>query len=91
MKYKIVSIKDRNGNDKTDFYNEMKAVHPNLSGEFLYPEYTKVGGHFCLVWDDNTRKMLRTSTVEDMADDGDGMIIVTRNSVYTLEKVGDTY
>lgn len=89
MKYKITTIKDRNGNDKIDFYNEMKTVHPNLSGEFLYPEYTKVGGHFCLLWDDDTEKMLRTSTIEDMVDDGDILTIITRNSVYTLEKVGD--
>lgn len=87
--YKITSIKDRNGIDKIDFYNEMKEIHSNMSGNILYPEYTKVGGHFCLVWDDDTEKMLRTSTIEDLVDNGNIIIVTTRNSVYTLEKVGD--
>lgn len=58
--YKIVSITDKEGNDKTDFYNEIKSVYPSMMGEILYPEYTVIGGHFCFVWNDDTEKMLRT-------------------------------
>lgn len=87
--YKITSIKDRNGNEKIDFYNEMKEIHPNMSGNILYPEYIRIGCHFCLIWDDDTEKMLRTSTIEEYADNGDIITVTTRNSVYTLEKVGD--
>lgn len=85
--YKIVSITDREGNSKDDFFNEMQSVHPSMSGEILYPEYTKVGGHFCLVWDDDTDKMLRTSTIEKYENDGDKVEVVTRNSIYVLERI----
>ena len=85
--YRIVSITDKEGNDKTDFFNEVKSIHPNMSGEILYPELTKAGGHFCLVWDDDTDKMLRTSTIEKYENDGDKVEVVTRNSIYVLEKI----
>lgn len=85
--YKIVSITDREGNNKTDFFNEMQSIHLNMSGEILYPELTKVGGHFCLVWDDDTDKMLRTSAIKKYQNDGDNVEVVTRNSIYVLEKI----
>lgn len=85
--YKIVSITDREGNSKTDFFNEMKSVHPSMSGEILYPELTKVGTHFCLLWDDDTDKMLRTSTIEKYENNGDNVEVITRNSIYVLEKI----
>ena len=85
--YKIVSITDREGNSKTDFFNEMKSVHPNMSGEILYPKLTNEGGFFCLVWDDDTNKMLRTSTIEKYQNDGDKVEVVTRNSIYVLERI----
>ena len=85
--YRIISITDREGNDKTDFFNEMKSIHPNMSGEILYTELTKVGTCFCLLWDDDTEKMLRTSTIEKYQNDGDKVEVVTRNSIYVLEKI----
>lgn len=84
--YKIISIKDKNGVEKTDFYNELQAIHPNMSGEILCPEWIRVGGHFCLIWDDDTGKMLRTSTIEKYIDSGDIIEVVTRNSIYTLKR-----
>lgn len=84
--YKIVSITDKQGNDKTDFYNELKSVHLNMSGKILYPEYTKIGGCLCFVWNDNTEKMLRTSTIERLFSDEDRYIVETRNSIYTLKR-----
>lgn len=85
--YRIISITDREGNDKTDFFNEMKSVHSSMSGEILYPELTKVGTCFCLLWDDDTDKMLRTSTIEKYQNDGDKVEVVTRNSIYVLERI----
>lgn len=85
--YRIVSIADREGNDKIDFFNEMKSVHPSMSGEILYPELIKAGTHFCLLWDDDTDKMLRTSTIEKYQNDGDKVEVVTRNSIYVLERI----
>ena len=85
--YKIISITDREGNDKIDFFNEMKSVHPSMSGEILYPKLTKVGGHFCFMWDDDTNKMLRTSTIEKYQNDGDIVEVITRNSIYVLERI----
>lgn len=84
--YRIISIKDKNGIEKVDFYNEMRLVHPSMSGEILYPEYIRVGNHFCLVWNDDIGKMLRTSTIEKVFHDEDVYVIETRNSIYTLEK-----
>lgn len=85
--YKIVSITDKEGNSKDDFFNEIQSVHPSMSGEILYPELVKVGTHFCLVWNDDTEKMLRTSTIENYENDGDKVEVVTRNSIYVLEKI----
>lgn len=85
--YRIVSITDKAGNSKDDFYNEMKTVHPTMSGEILYPDFVRIGGHFCLVWNDDTEKMLRTSTIERLYSDEKKYVVETRNSIYTLEKV----
>ena len=85
--YKIIKNKDRKGNDKTDFYNEIKSLHPGMSGEILYPQYNKVGNCFCLLWDDDKNKMLRTSSIEEYTDDGDKVEVVTRNSIYVLERI----
>ena len=85
--YRIISITDREGNDKTDFFNEMKSIHPNMSGEILYTELTKVGTCFCLLWVDDTDKMLRTSSIEKYQNDDDKVEVVTRNSIYFLERI----
>lgn len=84
--YRIVNITDREGNVKQDFINELRLIHPELVGEILYPEFTRVGGHFCFVWNDDSNKMLRTSTIEEYKNNGDTVKVVTRNSVYYLEK-----
>lgn len=34
--YRIVKILDKNGNNKEDFFAEVKARHPNKSGEILF-------------------------------------------------------
>ena len=87
--YKIANVTDREGIVKQDFINELKLDHPNLCGYILYPELTKVGCHFCFVWNDDTDKMLRTSTIEEYYNDVDTIKVVTRNSIYYLEKEND--
>ena len=84
--YRIVNITDREGNVKQDFINELQLIHPELVGEILYPELIKAGCHFCFVWNDDTEKMLRTSTIEDYFNNKDTAKVVTRNSVYYLQK-----
>ena len=84
--YRIVNITDRKGNVKQDFIDELHIIHTELVGEILYPELIKVGGHFCFVWNDDTGKMLRTSTIEDYFNNKDTVKVVTRNSIYSLEK-----
>lgn len=61
--YKITNVTDRSGNIKQNFIDELKSVHSNLSGEILYPELTNVGGYFRFVWDDDSGKILKTSTI----------------------------
>lgn len=85
--YKITKILDKNGNSKDDYFAEMKSCHPNMSGEILYPELIRVGGCFYLVWDDDSGKMLRTSTIEKYKNDNGKVKVVTMNSIYYLEEI----
>ena len=85
--WKIVSITNHDGKIKQEFYDEIKAIHPNMSGEILYPHLLKVGSCLCLEWDDDSCKMLRTSKITKIREEEFKLIITTRNSVYTLEEV----
>lgn len=85
--YRITKILDKNGNSKDDFFTEVQVFHPNMSGEILYPEFIRVGGCFCLVWDDDSNKMLRTSTIEEYENNNGKVKVVTRNSIYYLEEI----
>ena len=38
------------------------------------------------MWNDDTDKMLRTSTIEEYENNDDTVKVVTRNSIYYLEK-----
>ena len=46
----------------------------------------KEGSCFCFIWNDNTNKMLRTSTIENYENNVDTIKVVTRNSIYYLKK-----
>lgn len=85
--HRIISIKDREGIEKIDTYNELKSIHPNMSGEILYRELMQPGYHLCFVWDDDTGKMMRTSTIESYNDDDNTVEVVTRNSIYLFENI----
>lgn len=85
MKLKIISIKDRDGNEKTDYFNDLKLHHPYMSGEWIYKFYARNCGSFCLVWDDDSNKMLRTSRVINIVELDDELIVETENSVYEFK------
>lgn len=87
MKLKIISIKDKQGNEKVDFYNELKRKHPYMSGEWIYKEDAYDGGSFFLVWDDDSNKMLRTSLVNNIVMLENTIIVKTENSVYEFQKL----
>lgn len=84
--YKIINVTDKEGNIKQDFIDDLKSIHPNMSGEISYPEFTKVGSHFCFIWNDETNRMLRTTIIEEYENNGNDIKVVTRNSIYYLEK-----
>lgn len=85
--YRITKILDKNGNSKDDFFAGMKACHPNMSGEILYPELIRVGGCFRFLWNDTSGKVLTTSIIEEYENDYGKVKVVTRNSVYYLEEI----
>ena len=88
--YRIINITDKAGNIKEDFIAELKAVHPEMKGQLLYPinqELVGMGLRLCFVWADKSEKMLRTSLIEDFSEKGNFMIITTLNSIYTLERM----
>lgn len=84
--YRITKILDKNGHSKDDYFKEIKTHHPSMSGRILYPELIRVGGCFCLLWDDDSGKMLRTSTIEEYENDHGKVKVVTMNSIYYLEE-----
>ena len=86
--YKIISITDNLGNDKSDSHRQS---HPQLLGEFYYLDMLKSGVSngtqpcCCFIWADDTDKMMKTSRVESITEYNNIVKIVTMNSVYTFE------
>ena len=88
--YKIISITDKQGNDKSHYVTQS---HPQLLGDFYYLDMLKSGvtngyePHCCFIWADDTDKTMRTSSVQSISE-WDGKIkIVTMNSCYVFERV----
>ena len=80
MKLKIISVKDKDGNEKTEF----------MSGEWIYYQFfVQNHGSFHLLWDDQTDKCLVTSTVENLIQTDTKVVVTTRNSVYEFEIIGE--
>ena len=88
--YKIISITDKQGVDKSHYAT---LDHPQLLGDFYYLDMLKSGvangNEPCcyFIWADDTDKMMRTSRVESITEYNNIVKIVTMNSVYTFEKV----
>lgn len=87
MKLKIISVKDKDGNKKTEFMEELRQNHPSMSGEWIYQHSVKVHGSFFLLWDDQTDRCLVTSAVEDFIFENGKIVVETRNSIYEFEVV----
>ena len=88
-KFVIKSITDHQGVPKQEFFDELNEKHPGLMGEILYPDLIDVFGYLFFGWNDNSGKMLRTSKISEVEETENSYVITTRNSIYTLEKVGD--
>ena len=88
--YKIISITDPQGNDKSE---SARQSHPQLLGDFYYLDMLKSGvtngyePHCCFIWADNPDKMMRTSRVQSISEWDDKIKIVTMNSMYVFERV----
>ena len=89
--YKVINVTDRDGNVKEEFMKELKAEHPDMCGVLLYPINKNLVNTFltrlCLVWTDNSDRMLRTSSILDYSEQDNLIILTTVNSIYTLEKI----
>lgn len=83
--YKVINITDRKGNVKKEFLEELRQVHPDMSGLLLYP--LSSANRLCLLWADKSEKILRTSLIESYKEDVYTVTVVTENSIYTLERV----
>lgn len=71
--YKITNVTDRKGNIKNDAIKEIMELCPEMKGEILYPG--------------DSGRMMRTSLIEDIEDDGNVLHVTTINTEYWLEKV----
>ena len=97
MIYKIVSITDKQGNQKLEPFEDCLKLHPNMEGEFIDFELmckyivANIPTKCCFVWNDNTYKRMRTSSVEYIIGKlGDEEIeVATRNSIYKFELVAE--
>lgn len=90
--YKITTITDLNGYVKVETLYELKQLHPEMTGSLLFPLSAEIiKAHpqsMCLIWSDDSERMLRTSTVKEWIEMGDEVKVVTRNSIYWLRKAG---
>ena len=88
--YKIISITDKQGNDKSHYAT---FDHPQLLGDFYYLDILKSGvtngnqPHCYFIWADDSNKVMRTSRVQSMSEWDDKIKIVTMNSCYVFERV----
>lgn len=86
--YKIVSVTDKNGNVKKDAIVQMKEVCSSLIGQVLYLGTYKAGDRFCMLWNNDSDRMLRTSPLEcELKNENNNIVVTTRNSIYYLKKV----
>lgn len=85
--YKIINVTDKQGNPKTYFIEDMKTIHPTLSGELINRELFESGYCMSLKWNDASEKMLQTSWIENYEEVDNILTVTTRNSIYILERI----
>lgn len=75
--YKIIKAQGKDGTDKL---RDIEKIH-SLVGEL------ELGKYACFIYNDDSGKMMRTSTIEDVKYFGNRVIVTTRNSEYWFEEV----
>lgn len=85
--YKVVSVTKKNGDPDLDRIARIKEICENMTGKILYPEFTKPGSCLCLLWDNGSGKMMRTSMVESIESKVGLIKVTTRNTIYELEEL----
>lgn len=83
--YRIVSVTDKHGEADQDRIDAIKNICESMIGEVLYPEYVIPGNCFCLLWNNNSRRMMRTSPIESVESNNGKMKIITQNAIYELK------
>lgn len=79
--YKMIKAVGHDGVDKLDY---IASIH-SLYGYFYVKPVE--GGCICFVYDDNSEKMMRSSTIEKITMDDNVLKIATRNSEYWFMKI----
>lgn len=79
--YRIIKARGYDGTNKLDI---IAATH-SLEGEFYIEP--RMGEHICFIYNDDSGKMLRSSTIYDVKHVDNQIWVETRNSEYWFEKV----
>lgn len=88
--YKVTNVTDKSGNVKEEFFDKMKSSNPGLTGTIFHLDLfraTMINAPLLFIWSDDSDKALRTSTVQDFYEDGDSIVVTTRNSIYYFTKI----
>lgn len=89
LKLKIIMVANRDGSVKEEFLKELQETHPDMTGEcILNPT---IGKGLLLDWDNDSGKILRTSKIVELVEkkDKNALVIVTENSIYDCEMIGE--
>ena len=85
--YRIVLVTDKNGEVNQERIDAIKDICESMAGEIVYPEHVIPGNCLCLLWNNDTGRMMRTSSIESVESNDKRMKVVTRNTIYYLEAV----
>ena len=85
--YKVVSVTDKNGKIDQERINAIKDICENMIGEIAYPEHVIPGNRFCLLWSNDSGRMMRTSPIELVESNDEYIRVITQNTVYELKEV----
>lgn len=85
--YKIVSVTDKNGNVDHERISAIKDICESMAGEILYPDMVRPGNCLCVLWDNHSGRMMRTSVIESVKSNDKRIKVTTRNTIYELEEI----
>lgn len=89
LKLKIVMVSNRDGSVKEEFLKELQETHSDTTGECIINP--TIGKRLLLDWEDDSGKILRTSEIVELTENKDKntLVIVTENSIYDCEMIGE--